>query len=806
MKSAYLFFVSIILMVAITASADDYFDQITVFSDGKITRFTQMPIKVYITPLQGTEAYLADVRYAMQEWQVASDGKIQFQEQAELSDDVDIRVSWRRDGLTQVTDTKLGKTELIRLSATDLEVEIILSLREQGVAGTLSHEKMRTACLHEFGHALGLWGHSPDSNDVLFFAATAQHPTAQDRATLLRVYETPVNKDQHDIAIGVLKKQLDANPKHPRTHYLLGAVYFDQEDMEAAIASFKTCLELDGAGVKSLHQQAREKLLQAYQQSGQGVEALNLLENTLDSEASAEGYNTVGVMYYKNQEVDKAIEAFKKAIQINPRYQPAKNNLYHLYLDQGTNALKAETYVQAVTYFSLSMDLNATDATLYSLMGETYAKSGDFSTAIGHYRKALQLNPGDAEAIKNLAWGYNNLGVELSRGQHWQEAINSYHQALQLMPDSDIRVNLVGAYWKRANAYRETGNVNNAIEAYDKLLEFDSDSVDAHSLLGDLYLKKGEYPQAINEFHAALESAPDDTQVRRNLVAVYHQYGQILERQKRYREAIDQLQRGLVLEPEHINLRLSLAYVHQNTNNFDAAKIAFEKILEIDADNSQAKKELINLHIRSGNYLLNRKQYTAALKEFEGITKSARNAGIYNTIGYLYLMKKQPLKALPAFDAALADQAMDDVAYQNLLSIESQFDRQFDKINDSEAKRIKDSESVGVEQSEVADTGIEDSDEMRAIKSKLVRVRSSLVNCLIGRKEHLKAKAKYRAALELAPTDSETKAILIDTGIFLAQEFQKKKWPKNMKEVIGWIQEHDSENPMARKLLKEAER
>ena len=806
MKSAYLFFVSIILMVAITASADDYFDQITVFSDGKITRFTQMPIKVYITPLQGTEAYLADVRYAMQEWQAASDGKIQFQEQAELSDDVDIRVSWRREGLTQVTDTKLGKTELIRLSATDLEVKIILSLREQGVAGTLSHEKMRTACLHEFGHALGLWGHSADSNDVLFFAATAQHPTAQDRATLLRVYGSPVNMDQHDIAIGVLKKQLDANPKHPRTHYLLGAVYFDQEDMEAAIASFKTCLELDGAGVKSLHQQAREKLLQAYQQSGQGVEALNLLENTLDSEASAEGYNTVGVMYYKNQEVDKAIEAFKKAIQINPRYQPAKNNLYHLYLDQGTNALKAETYTQAVAYFSLSMELNATDPTLYSLMGEAYAKSGDFSTAIGHYRKALQLNPGDAEAIKNLAWGYNNLGVELSRGQRWQEAINSYHQALQLMPDSDIRVNLVGAYWKRANAYRETGNVNNAIEAYDKLLEFDSDSVDAHSLLGDLYLKKGEYPQAINEFHAALESAPDDTQVRRNLVAVYHQYGQILERQKRYREAIDQLQRGLVLEPEHINLRLSLAYVHQNTNNFDAAKIAFEKILEIDADNSQAKKELINLHIRSGNYLLNRKQYTAALKEFEGITKSARNAGIYNTIGYLYLMKKQPLKALPAFDAALADQAMDDVAYQNLLSIESQFDRQFDKINDSEAKRIKDSESVGVEQSEVADTGIEDSDEMRAIKSKLVRVRSSLVNCLIGRKEHLKAKAKYRAALELAPTDSETKAILIDTGIFLAQEFQKKKWPKNMKEVIGWIQEHDPENPMARKLLEEAER
>lgn len=66
----------------------------------------------------------------------------------------------------------------------------------------------------------------------------------------------------------------------------------------------------------------------------------------------------------------------------------------------------------------------------------------------------------------------------------------------------------------------------------------------------------------------------------------------------------------------------------------------------------------------------------------------------------------------------------------------------------------------------------------------LALVQNSLVHCLIGRDEYLKAKAKYRAALDLEPGDTEVKTTLINTGIHLAKEFQTKKWPKNMKEVI----------------------
>ena len=74
------FIVSILIFLSIAAPAfpaDDYFNHVTVFSDGKITRFTQMPIRVHIAPMpigiEGVETYLESFRYAMREWEAAAD-------------------------------------------------------------------------------------------------------------------------------------------------------------------------------------------------------------------------------------------------------------------------------------------------------------------------------------------------------------------------------------------------------------------------------------------------------------------------------------------------------------------------------------------------------------------------------------------------------------------------------------------------------------------------------------------------------------------------------------------------------------
>ena len=354
---------------AVTDWTLDYFDQITVFSHGRITRFVEMPITVYITPALQTAAYLPALRYAMRQWETVSDGTVQFQE-SRASEDADIRVRWGYGGVVN-TDMPYGKAELTRHLAGDFSVEIILSLPDSSVAEKLPQAEIRTVCLHEFGHAIGLWGHSSDPLDVSFSAPIAQRPTARDRATLLRVYATPQNTPQHDIAINVLKKQLETHLMDAHAHYLLGTIYDDKGDTESAVARFKTCLEIN----PDFHP-ARETLLQLYQKVGLSQQAVYLLEETLKQMPSSNDYNTIGVMYYRNREIDQSIAAFRKSLEMNPYDPTPRNNLYQIFRERGIKALSTKAHEKAAFYFREALQFKPEDALLYRLMGDAYARDG----------------------------------------------------------------------------------------------------------------------------------------------------------------------------------------------------------------------------------------------------------------------------------------------------------------------------------------------------------------------------------------------------------------------------------------------
>lgn len=756
---------SVMLVIyPVSALADDYFDQITVFSHGRITRFVEMPIAVYITPtLQAT--YLPALRYAMRQWEAVSDGKIQFQE-LQTSKDADIWVRWGH-GEAAYMDMTYGKAELTRHRTGNFSVEIILSLPKPSLSEKLSQEETRTVCLHEFGHAIGLWGHSPNPLDVSFWASIAQRPTDRDRATLLKVYSTPQNTPQHDVAINILKKQLETNPTNARTHYLLGTIYDDKGDTELAVASFKNCLKINPD-----FDPARETLLQVYQRVGLSQRAVDLLEETLKQMPSSNDYNTIGVMYYRTGEIDQSITAFRKSLEMNPYDPTPRNNLYQIFRERGIKALNVKAYQEAALYFGEALQFKPEDALLYRLMGDAYAKDGDLKSTIAQYRRAFEFDPADLEIKQNLAGYLSNYGVELTGAQRWEEAIAAYQEALQLTPTLNIAyANLVDVLWKRANTHRKSGHINKAIDAYLQLIQVNADA-DAHSLLGELYLKKGAYPQAIDAFQSAFSAKPDDWQSRKNLVAAHHHYAQHLDSKERYNEAVDQLRLALALSPKQVNLRLSLINTYQLAGDFVSAEKELEWLLEDAPQSLQAENISKNLHIARGNTLMNQRRYTAALAEFEKIDASVKTTEIYNTIGYLYLLRKQPISAIAAFESALALAPMNSVAFQNLLSIESQFERYF--VDDRHSPRIK---------------------------NRLARARNSLVVCYIGRDALLDAVEEYRAALDVEPTAKEVKVALRDVGTQLILALQEKNARQQIREVMDWIQELDADSSGVEQLL-----
>ena len=813
-RKCTLLFVSILTIMALVAhgtaqSADDheteaaqtsdYFDHVTLFSDGRITRFTQMPIRVHISPTLRPLPYLTAIRYAMNTWESATGGKIRFQE-TETPEQADIRVNPTYSGRLAFLDTRLGSAKLTRLSqgtsttadqrpntAIDFAVEVVLVLEGDGTIGELSEEEMRTVCLHELGHAIGLWGHSPDADDACHATATAQHPTTRDVNTLLKVYDTPLHTPQHDIAIDLLKKETQENPRLPRPHYLLGAVYFDKGDMTSAITSFQNCLKVDPN-----YEPAKEKLIQAYQKTGQSNQATRLIEQRVKNpqgsrsfHESADSYNRLGTLYYRQGDMDKAIEAFEKALKRSPHHKTAKQNLNQLYRQKAFNALKRRTFDEATTYFEKAIRLDPLNATTYRIMGDGYALASEFPKAITHYQKALKLAPDDAEVQKNLVLTYTNHGVTLRNRGEWDAAIRAYRNALELQPTYQIaKTNLIDALSQKANAERQAGHTDDAIETYLELQKLQPNDPTVASLIGELYLLKGrDYPAAISAFHKAYTTQPTDKQAKQNLIAAYQQYAKTLRNRREYAAALEQLQKAAALFPDDINLRLNLSQAYQHVGKYEQASAELEQILARSPNHTNAKIELVNLQIRRGNTLMNQKKYAAALAAFETIPAAEKTIDIQNMIGYLYLMQREHLKALATFETILTQQPANRAAYQNLLSLESQLDVMLSKAKASAAPVSGTGEAASTPDP-VPDP----------IAEKLSRVRCVLARCLMNRKQPKNAMEKYRQALDAKPYAPELRTVLIDTGKQLANRFQKQNDTERYDTITRWIKEHTNES------------
>ena len=775
---------------SLSANAD-YFDYITLFSQGRITRFTEMPIRVYISPVLKDSPYLPEIRYAMQAWHTASEGDIRFEE-TEIPQNANIRVSWGYTGLlTDFQDTRLGSAELTRLqnsnqlsavsrqqegvtstenlltegfqeprTESQFTVEVILMLEGDATTGELSQEEMRTVCLHEFGHAIGLWGHSPHPGDINYPTATAQQPSTRDIATLRRLYNTPLDTPQHDIAIDMLKAEIEQKPyadrkKHLRSHYLLGTVYFDKGDTASAIDSFQTCRQLDAK-----FQSAIEKLIQAYHETGETHEAIALLEKRITQKPSPADYNTLGIFYYEKKDTERAIQAFEKALHIAPYHKAARRNLHQLLRAKGFKALASKDFETATTTFEKVLQMEPLDAPTYQLMGNGYAQAGHFEKAIDYYQKAIDLNPVDALTQQNFAQCYNNYGVSLRNREKWDEAIDAYRNALRLMPTLQIaRTNLSDAFTRKANAHSEAGELEDAVAAYLELQKLHPNEMHIRNLLGELYLQKGDYADALSVFQHVYNANPNADHALHNLIAAYHHYARGLSDTEDYTTAIQLLEEALRLVPTDLNLRLSLANAYQGAEDYERAAIEVSRILAQEPENRQAKEEQINLQIRRGNALMRQRQYTAALAEFEAIPESARDIEIYNTIGYLYLVEGKHEKAFIGFETVLQKDPINMPAFRNLLSLESQLIRR-------RGNKIR--------------------------ENTLVKVRCLLAISLIHRKQPTIAVEKYQLALtsvKKSGKSEEMDPLLIETGKQLANWFQQHGDTENRSMVLDWVEE-----------------
>jgi tetratricopeptide (TPR) repeat protein len=182
------------------------------------------------------------------------------------------------------------------------------------------------------------------------------------------------------------------------------------------------------------------------------------------------------------------------------------------------------------------------------------------------FAENLAFNPKDRER-------WNDYGIGLLLQGDLKGAERAFENVTKLDPQyADGWVNI-------ARARIQEGNIDAAKPVLEKALAANRDLASAHYFRGLALKTDGQYPQAFDEFSKAAAEYPRDRVVR-------NQMGRMLFLQRKYREAVAELEKTLAVDPEDLEAHYNLMLCYRGLRDDARAGREEQLYMRFKADES----------------------------------------------------------------------------------------------------------------------------------------------------------------------------------------------------------------------------
>lgn len=172
-----------------------------------------------------------------------------------------------------------------------------------------------------------------------------------------------------------------------------------------------------------------------------------------------------GNKYYDANETDKAAEAFKQAIKLDPDLPEAHFKLGVIYA-----LSEKEKETQPVKVEETPTPTNKKNAKVNPKVAPKKESDKEFEEAVKGYKKILAKNPKDDNALYNLARAYNKLNMD-------KEAQKAIQDAVKIKPDDTDYQTELGAILIKFAKYED------ALKVLQKAVKIDPNNSQAQDLI-----------------------------------------------------------------------------------------------------------------------------------------------------------------------------------------------------------------------------------------------------------------------------------------------------------------------------------
>jgi predicted Zn-dependent protease len=152
--------------------------------------WTKRQLKVYVQPAEGLAGFRPEFNQILQEsflsWSASGALNFEFVDNAAQAD---VECTWTDDVSKMASVSEGGEAVLRHRGDVISHANVTLLTKRAANQAKLSAAEIKTLCLHEVGHALGLMNHSARPDDVMYCTLTsAANPSAHDFSSLQKLY------------------------------------------------------------------------------------------------------------------------------------------------------------------------------------------------------------------------------------------------------------------------------------------------------------------------------------------------------------------------------------------------------------------------------------------------------------------------------------------------------------------------------------------------------------------------------------------------------------------------------------------
>lgn len=381
-----------------------------------------------------------------------------------------------------------------------------------------------------------------------------------------------------------------------RRHYFQGRYFLQVEQPTAALGEFEAAAELEPANahvtlaianaqLRAKNPDGAARTIQAIlKDDPKNVQAL-ILKGRMNISRSEAVTGTA-----RTELLKQAAGAFNLAVESEPRNLEALRGLVHCYggledIPKIINSLRQmveinprdtysmlvlamvlsrnNRYQEAVTWYERVIEQRRGFITAYVSLGQTYEELRRDQDALNTYKQALLIDPRNDQVLTR----FDAIVRRLARQRSGDGALREYEKFASEYPYSSEIQSLL------AQQYVLAKDLDKAIRQYSRVLELDSENLDALAAIGSLHMERQNFDEAIRHFSRAIDINPEK-------VEIYDAISAGLLQQNNRTQAIELYEKAIKLNPSVDRLYVNLAMLLDQEKRADRAIEVLEEALD----------------------------------------------------------------------------------------------------------------------------------------------------------------------------------------------------------------------------------